>query len=82
MTVDDLIVLCEEKIASPIANGVVTLMVNGCAHGNTKRLLGVTGEIVCEYEKSCLCAFDAKKILAAIKKRQDRERTVSRNDSI
>lgn len=70
MTVDELKNLCAEKIANPIADGMVSLMISGRAHGNTKRFpgLGIRGEIVCEYDDACLCAFDAKKILAALDK--------------
>ena len=73
MQVDELIALCNEKIDNPIADGVVSLVVPGPAYGESKKLLGIRGAIVCEYGNSCLCAFDAGKLLKAIEKKKRQE---------
>jgi hypothetical protein len=70
MTIQELTEMCEEKINNPTAGGVISLMIPGRAYGSTKKFpgLGIRGEIVCEYETSCLCAFDAKQLSAALEK--------------
>lgn len=75
MDLNELIKLCNDKINNPISNGTIPLMIPGRAHGNTKKFpgLGVKGEIVCECDDSCLCAFDARKLLSAIERFTDRE---------
>jgi len=48
------------------ATAIVTFMVPGSATGNKKKLINAPGapfgRIVAEYEKSCLCAFEAVKV--------------------
>ncbi len=65
MTVQELTDKCRKAIDEPLAFGKVSLLLKGRAHGATKKFpgLNIKGEIVCEYHDSCLCAFDAKKLL-------------------
>ncbi len=70
MTVQELTDKCRRAIADPLASGEVSLLVKGKAYGETKKVpgLNIKGKIVCEYSNTCLCVFDAKKLLEKLEK--------------
>ena len=69
MIIVELIKECKEAIDDPNRDGKISLVIPGCAgRGNYKYFPGtkIKGEIICEYENSCLCAFDAQKLMDKI----------------